>query len=110
MKKRTKICLVTVKLIILAVLFSPYIRAEYLTFVYGKQFAGLEQQTNILNPARYFRVLAYSETEATVFYVSDTGDLMTFVKDANGEWERAEWKTIWSTTGSADEFMWPYYR
>lgn len=94
----------------LTILFSPYLKAEYLTYRYSKEFVGLEQQTNMLNASRYFKVLTYSKKEAKVFYVSDTGDLITFFKNEEGNWEIKEWRTVWSKTGSADEFYWPYYR
>ena len=36
-------------------------------------------------------------------------DLFTFVlKDEH--WTLDKWSTIWSKTGSADDFIWPYYR
>ena len=109
-KRLIIIIIITVAIIGMGVLFFPYIKTEYLTIKYGEEFVGLEQETNMLNPARYHKVFSYSQERAEVFYVSDTGDLITFVKNSNGNWEREEWKTIWSTSGSADEFIWPYYR
>lgn len=80
-----------------------------LTLKYGKQFEGLEEQTNMLSNSRYYKVLSYSKSKAKVFYVSDTGDVITFIK-AKDVWEIEEWKTVWSKSGSADSFYWPYYR
>ena len=34
----------------------------------------------MLNQAKYHKVFSYSKNKAEVFYVSDTGDLITFVK------------------------------
>lgn len=109
-RKKVIIAVAAILLVFLMVIFFPYIKAEYLTWRHGEEFAGLELQTNMLGEAEYFKVLTYSEQEASVFYVSDTGDLMTFVKDEEGNWARESWKTIWSKTGSADGFYWPYYR
>ena len=98
-------------LVILALLIvSPYIKSEYLTFKYGHEFNGLELQTNMLDSYKYFKVLEYSEQEAIVFYVSDTGDVITFSKENSEQWSMQEWRTIWSNSGSADSFFWPYYR
>ncbi|MBQ7936615.1 MAG: hypothetical protein IJ333_09780 [Clostridia bacterium] len=109
MKRIRKMILAVLIIIVLFVLALPYIRVEYLTFRYGTEFAQLEQQTNMLHDSRYLKVFEYSEDEATVFYASNTGDMITFVKDGD-TWKLETWKTIWSKTGSADEFVWPYYR
>ena len=96
-------------IVIVVIIAAPYIKAEYLTAAYGNEFKGLEAQTQMLNNSRNHKVLEYSDDAAKVFYVSDTGDLITFVKNADS-WELSEWKTVWSKTGSASDFMWPYYR
>lgn len=96
--------------VLLLVIFFPYLKAEILTFQHGSEFEGLEQQTHMLAEACYYKVLSYSENTATVFYVSDTGDLLTFGRDNEGNWQYTDWVTIWSDAGgSADEFYWPYY-
>ncbi len=102
---------VLILIIVLIALFSPYARVEYLTLRYGESFEGLEQQTHMLNPADFHKVIEYSDTHAVVLYVSSTSkNEITFIKDSNGLWKIEVWKTIWSKTGSADEFYWPYYR
>ena len=103
------IIILTIVFLLLLIIFSPYIKAKYLTLKYGKQFEGLEEQTNMLSNSRYYKVLSYSKSKAKVFYVSDTGDVITFIK-AKDVWEIEEWKTVWSKSGSADSFYWPYYR
>ena len=106
-KKSVLIIIVCVSLLL--ILFVPYIKAEILTMKYGDEFDGLQKQTNMRSNAEYYRVLSYSHDTAKVFYVSGSGDLLTFKKDATGAWKYSEWKTIWSNSGSASEFMWPYY-
>lgn len=107
-KKRMIIILIV--FVLLLVIFFPYLKAEVLTFQHGSEFEGLEQQTHMLAEACYYKVLSYSENTATVFYVSDTGDLLTFGRDNEGNWQYTDWVTIWSDAGgSADEFYWPYY-
>ncbi len=110
MKKLSPIYKWALLVFALIIVFFSYIKAEYLTFKYGDEFLGLESQTNMLNDSRYYRVIDYWGDEATVFYVSDSGDIIRFVKNDKDEWELQEWKTIWSKTGSASEFHWPYYR
>lgn len=107
--KKKKRWLWFITALLLIILAFPYIKAEYLTARYGDEFAGQEQQTRMLNPAKYYKVIDYSPTQASVFYVSDTGDVITFDKTEDG-WQMTDWETIWATTGSSDEFYWPYYR
>ena len=107
--KKKKRWLLFIPAILLIILAFPYIKAEYLTARYGDEFAGQEQQTRMLSPAKYYKVIDYSPTQASVFYVSDTGDVITFEKTED-EWKMTDWETIWATTGSSDEFYWPYYR
>lgn len=107
MKK--KIILLIIIAIILIMVF-PYTKTEILTIKYGNEFKGLEEQTNMLSDSKYHKVFSYNNTKAKVFYVSNTGDMITFVKNDSGDWELYEWKTVWSSSGSAGEFIWPYYR
>lgn len=111
MKKIEKsVIIIFISLIFLLFVFIPYIQAEILTIKYGNEFNDLQKQTNILTEAHYYKVLSYSDEQAKVFYVSDTGDVIIFKKNAEGNWDYSEWKTIWSNSGSAGEFYWPYYR
>ncbi len=109
MSKNKKIK-VAIVIIILTIVIFPYLKAEYLTARFGSQFYGLEQETKMLDPAKYYKVLSYSENFAKVYYISDySRDLILFEKE-DGRWNRIEWRTVWSKTGSADELYWPYYR
>jgi hypothetical protein len=87
------------------------IRCEILTSVYGKEFIGLDRQTNMLAGGRTVKVLNYSDNSARVYYNDRFGgDILIFEKK-NGEWKLAVWeRTVWSKYGSADDFMWPYIR
>ncbi len=109
MKPKKVIIIPLLILIILFLVFFPYMKAEYLTLKYGYEFENLQRQTNMLSEVRYYKVLSYSDEVAEVFYVSDTGDLITFKKSEENIWTYTEWKTIWSNSGSADGFVWPYY-
>ena len=87
------------------------IKCERLTSLYGKEFIGLDRQTNMLAGANTVKVLNYTDNFARVYY-RDTfgGDILIFQKK-NGKWELSVWeRTVWSKHGSADDFMWPYIR
>lgn len=98
---------------ILGVLIIPYIKVEILTYLYGKEFDGLDKQTNMLVGSEYYKVFSYdSKHFARVYYIDKdhtSRNLITFTKE-DGAWKLYQWDTIWSSSGSADSFMWPYYR
>lgn len=70
------------------------------------------QQTGMIDEIEYFRIISYSNEEASVFYVLEdhsAGVVLSYRKE-QGSWKLQRWEAIWSTTGSADGFYWPYYR
>ncbi len=110
MKNKLLIIIKVVLVFVLLILVFPYIKAEYLTSRYGKEFIGLEQQTQMLDLEKYHKVVSYSKNEATVFYVTNnSGNIIVFKRNETEEWIIAYWNVVWSKTGSADNFSWPYY-
>lgn len=53
-----------------AVLALPYLRAEILTARYGEAFADTYRQSGMIDEIACFKVTAYSEQSAAVFYVT----------------------------------------
>ena len=106
-------------LIILLVIISGFItywvasivKCEIQTSKYGKEFVGLELQTNMLGSADTLKVLEYSKETAIVYYKEKYGgDILEFHKE-NNIWIYKRWlRTVWSKSGSADGFIWPYIR
>lgn len=98
-------------LILLAFLFYPYLQAEILTWQHGPAFKDGYQQTGLIAEVEYFKVIKHSTTTAEVFYVSKDhagGNLLIFSYEEN-QWQLKRWSAVWSKTGSADGFMWPFY-
>ena len=85
------------------------LKCEILTYKYGYQFNTIYQENTMIGEIEYFKVLEYSDTYARVYYVSkNSGNVLTFSKKS-GEWKYDKWEqTVWSKTGSADDFIWPY--
>ena len=89
------------------------VKCEIQTHKYGAQFAGKEQLYTMLRPSEQCKVLQYTQTNAKVYYRTpgSGGDVLYFERDdQSGEWHFVRWETIWSATGSADGFVWPYIR
>lgn len=89
------------------------LRCEILTMRYGKLFEEIYRENTMMGEIDYLKVLDCRETSARVYYVSEHrsgGDILTFELQ-DGQWVYAGWeRTVWSRTGSADGFLWPYIR
>lgn len=90
---------------------ASIIKCEMQTFQHWKEFEGLEESTNMISNSETIKVLYYTNMNARVYYKNrEGGDVLKFIKQ-DGKWVLDKWeKTIWSRTGSADGFMWPYIR
>lgn len=109
--KKPKLIIIIAVCVFIA-LIAPYIKVEYLTRQHGSEFATLYKTTHMIDGIDYFKVMNYSEESASVYYVASrraSGNLVTFVKK-DGQWVKKKMQTIWSKTGSADGFIWPYYK
>ena len=116
MKKSTCILLT----IILALLLNwgfALVKCEILTAKYGDQalYSACIEQTMIeedssfkvleCEPAVYARVYAKgANTSHELILICDQDS------HASNPWKVVIWNTIWSKSGSADGFIWPYFR
>lgn len=110
MRKKTLVIIIAVVMAVTFIAF-PYLKVEYLTARYGSQFEDLYEQTHMIDHADYCKVLECDGSHARCCYVEsgvDTNVLEFDLRDGN--WEMTKWETIWSSSGSADSFMWPLYR
>ena len=108
------------KILIIVFILSPLIiwgmsilRCELLTNQHGKEFETVYKENTMMGEIDYLKVLNYSDVSARVYYVSKNrtgGDILIFSKKDN-QWTYDKWeRTVWSKSGSADGFMWPYIR
>lgn len=114
MSKKAKIILSVLIIIIilpLAVWGVSLLKCEILTSLHGEEFTEVYRENTMMGDIEYLKVLDYSDSSARVYYVSHdylSGDVLTFSNE-NGEWKYESWeRTVWSKTGSADGFLWPY--
>lgn len=67
----------------------------------------------MIDSIEYLRVLNYNKKKSTakVLYIAaeHSSANIFYFKKKNGLWIMDSWDTIWSKTGSADDFIWPYY-
>ena len=134
MKKRILWSVLVIMAVILAAFLSrPYFQVERLTKKYGLEFEERYKDNGYCESIDYLKVFKYhdesvdisyldnrklknrlnnlGEDYALVLYIEDNhsfAELYVF-HDEGDRWVLSEWNTIWSYSGSADSFMWPYY-
>ena len=124
--KPKRIVWIIILVIILGFLFfwvGSLAKVWALTAKHGHEFTHEYLQTGMIDyygfPERV-RVMLYSEDAAIVYYSKRNGSrhdlprtglgvLITFTK-TEGEWLLDKWDAIWSGSGSADGFIWPFVR
>lgn len=112
MRNKRKVILVIILLFLVGVMF-PYAKVELQTYRYGSEFTSLCKSNGFISEFKYLKVMNYSEEIAEVYYVTKnktSGLLYRFVKDSDSAWQLEGWDAVWSEHGSADGFIWPYYR
>lgn len=100
-------------MILLIVLFFPYIKAEYLTAKYGDEFDDGYEQTGMINGIEYFRVVEYNDSKAVVCYIVENHSSLAKIwsNEMTIMCGRKSAGTVFGQkSGSADNFCWPYYR
>lgn len=98
-------------LVPIAIWLFSIAKCEYLTAKHGHEFEIQISQYTMVSSYDYLKVLEYDDNHAKVYYVERFagGDVLYFERDASA-WHFSKWETVWSSTGSASEFIWPYIR
>ena len=112
MKKLKKFVVVLFPILIFFLIWGGSLaKCEILTLKYGNEFSEIYKSNTMLGDMEYWKVIDYSENQARVYYISNNysrGDILTFIKES-GTWKCESWNTVWSTTGNADNTIWPYW-
>ena len=106
MKKKI---LVVFLLLFFIALTIPYLNAEILTNLHGEETKLLYEQTGIILSDNYQKVVKYSDDKAEVLYITNNDvSKCNFVRE-NGNWVLESWSCISSKSGSASNFIYPFY-
>ena len=112
MKYLKKILLVGVFLIVFY-WGGSILKCEVLTLLHGDEFSIAYKDMTMLGEMDDWKVLQYSDPYARVYFVSKDragGDILSFTKSGDADWKYVSCDTVWSKTGSAEGYMWPYLR
>ena len=112
MKKRGKIIITSIMLLLFLFFIIPYAKVEYSTLLHGDEFSDLFAETHMMDDISYLKVMSYNKKSASIYYVEKEhkGAILCVFSKHEGAWKLNTWKTIWSKSGRADGFIWPYYR
>ena len=114
-EKMKRIAIMVLMIAVMLVLLwwiGSLVKCEVLTNRYGIEFQELYKDNTMLNEIDYLKVLGYTSDTARIYYVAkdrSSGNILVFNKE-NDKWSCTSWKTVWSKSGSADGFVWPYIR
>ena len=90
---------------------ATLVKIDIQTHAHYDEFEYAYMDGTMLGDMEYFKVVYYDDYMAQVYYVSEGrsgGDLLVF--ENNGDaWKQVYWGTIWSSTGSASDVIWPYW-
>lgn len=110
MKQRIR-KIITISLIPVSIWLLCIVKCEINTILYGWEFEGEHQQTQMIGGNPKPKVLKYSKNEAEIYFVDEMGGDIIIYEKINEEWVMKEWvETVWSKGGSAEGIMWPYIR
>lgn len=113
-----KIFTAVVLSVLLAVVVLPYLWVEVNTLAFKDEFKDLYLQTYeakgdyyCINKDNYCKVFYKLGDKAKVFYATDTSTFLCyFLKDSsNNTWEIYDADVLWSKSGSASDFSFPFY-
>ncbi|MGM9551128.1 MAG: hypothetical protein ACI3XA_02620 [Clostridia bacterium] len=95
--------------------FGSIAVCEYNTYKYGEIFRNIK--IHDISGERYLKdekvkILKYHKDSAEVYAVWEggVGSIYYFKRDNSNNWMFDYWDGIWSKTGNADGFVWPYIR
>ncbi|HPF55963.1 MAG TPA: hypothetical protein PLV03_05430 [Clostridiales bacterium] len=110
-KNIVKIIALFILIVFLDFWVGSIIKCEILTNQYGYEFNNVIKNYSMLEDTDYYKVIKYNEETAVVYCVrkGEYGDTAYMVRQGR-TWMIKSFHTVWSSTGSADDFIWPYIR
>lgn len=112
MKTKIKYLFFGIILCLICIWLDSLITCEVLTHQHYAEFKDAYKQNTMLGDMEFFKVLEYEECGiAKVYYVSkghSAGNVLTFAYE-DGDWNEVSWSTGWSTSGNADQTIYPYW-
>lgn len=108
MKKKFKSFFLIV-IILVVLLFAPYLPIELNTNKYKQEVNKLYLQTGLIEDDNYCKVYKYTDSDLQVLFADTKSVNMCYYIKKDDEWKLARWETILSVEGSASGLVFPIY-
>ena len=115
MKRKIRYILLGAILTLVCIYVGTLVKIEILTHNHKDELIDVcKENTMVSDDFDFFKVLEYSECGfARVYLISGgkyetTGNVFTLGYE-DGEWYEVSWNTKWSTSGTADKTVYPYF-
>lgn len=99
-------------IIFLVIWLFSLAKCEVLTIMHGNEFSEIYKENTMIGEIDYLKVLNYSDNFARVYYVSEdrsSANILIFIRESD-VWKYHAWETtVWSSSGSASDVIWPYW-
>jgi len=112
MINRIKWFLLAITAVFLLFWFVSIVRVEFLTFRHGAEFTLPDDIAWYVGTLDSIKVLEYTERSARVYFYTRRGigfDVHFVRSRSESGWLLETWRTVWSYTGTAGSYVWPYY-
>ena len=112
MKKMIRWFVLSPIIIFLVIWLFSLAKCEVLTIMHGNEFSEIYKENTMIGEIDYLKVLNYSDNFARVYYVSEdrsSANILIFIRESD-VWKYHAWETtVWSSSGSASDVIWPYW-
>ena len=108
---KTKYIMKTIFIIAIIIIVFPYIKVEIHTYMYADEFKNIINENSMLKDYSYYKVMKYKKHSAEVVCVAKehSACFLIYYEKKENNWYLADWKCIWSKSGTADGFIWSFY-
>ena len=104
--------MILIGMVLLCLILIPYAKVEILTVLHKDEFPNILDDIGMIDNMEYFKVMAYSKNNAEILCIGEGHTVSVLVKYKKNQniWYAEDWSCIYSKSGTADDFIWPYYR
>ena len=118
-KKIVRWIVLSLLIIFLVIWLFSLAKCEVLTILHGKEFNEIYKENTMIGEIDYLKILDYHDNFVgffykyqNIYYVSkerSNANILIFIKESD-VWKYHAWETtVWSSSGSASDVIWPYW-
>lgn len=108
---KRKYIIITILILSIVLIAFPYIKVEIHSYMYADEFKDIINENSMFNDYEYYKVMNYKKYNAEILCIAKnhTASFLIYFDKQEGSWYLDDWKCVWSKSGTADGFIWPFY-